>query len=181
MDERTRRVLDRASRAPSGHNAQPWSVRIDSVNHWTVVPDVARRLPAVDGNDRELTISLGAFIEALVIAGAADGVAVEASGLELSLAPMNPRTDQLEALLLRRTMRGPYERRRLEARDVAVFGEARYFAESKLLRDATIEATRAQAHRDDAQRELIEWVRWTKKEANEKRDGSRSRPSVSAE
>ena len=165
------RMLERASRAPSGHNAQPWTVTIHSADHWTVGVDASRRLPAVDGDDRELMISLGAFIEALIISGAAEGLEVVPNGLELTLRPMTPKDDQLEALLLRRTIRGPYEARSLSADDVAVFHEATYFAESKILREATIEANRAQAFRDDAQRELIEWVRWTKKEANEKRDG----------
>lgn len=178
IDARHHRMLERASRAPSGHNAQPWSVRLHSATHWTVGRDDARRLPAIDPDDRELTLSLGAFIEALVIAGAAEGLAVEANGTELSLGPMTADATRLDALALRRTVRGPFEERPLDASDVAALSEeggVRYFAPGtgpyRRITEATIEANRAQALRDDAQRELIEWIRWTKKDAEARRDG----------
>lgn len=174
IDARCGRILERASRAPSGHNAQPWSVRIET-DYWVVSADPSRRLPAVDGDDRELMISLGAFVEALIVSGAADGLRfepmVKAGEVHLALTEMRPVDGDVEELALRRTIRGPYEERPLEKSDVDAFSDAAYFARSNVLREATVEANRAQAFRDDAQRELIEWIRWTKKEANTKRDG----------
>lgn len=161
-------MIERASRAPSGHNAQPWLVRVQSADQWIISADPSRRLPAVDGDDRELRISLGAFVEALVIAGAAEGIRVSGR-TELTLSEMTPDTSGVRELALRRTIRGPYASRALSAADIAAF-DAHYFPPG-VLREATVEATRAQALRDDAQRELIEWIRWTKKEAEEKRDG----------
>lgn len=56
-----------ASLAPSGHNTQPWRFRIanDTI---TVIPDPEAALPVVDGDNRELYISLGCAVENLCIA-----------------------------------------------------------------------------------------------------------------
>lgn len=56
-----------ASKAPSGHNTQPWKFHItdDTI---TVVPNLEVALPVVDRNNRELYISLGCAVENLCIA-----------------------------------------------------------------------------------------------------------------
>lgn len=56
-----------ASKAPSGHNTQPWKFRIigDAI---TVVPCLDVALPIVDNDNRELYISLGCALENLCIA-----------------------------------------------------------------------------------------------------------------
>ena len=67
------RILAAAARAPSTHNSQPWRVRVLAADEWTIGADPSRRLPAVDPLDRELALSLGAFIEYLVTGAAALG------------------------------------------------------------------------------------------------------------
>lgn len=56
-----------ASKAPSGHNTQPWKFHIMN-STITVVPNLEVALPVVDGNNRELFISLGCAAENLCIA-----------------------------------------------------------------------------------------------------------------
>lgn len=56
-----------ASKAPSGHNTQPWRFHIGD-NTITIVPNLERTLPVVDGNNRELFISIGCAAENLCIA-----------------------------------------------------------------------------------------------------------------
>lgn len=56
-----------ASKAPSGHNTQPWKFHITN-STITVVPNLEVALPVVDGNNRELFISLGCAAENLCIA-----------------------------------------------------------------------------------------------------------------
>src|SRR5262245_31083974 len=58
--------------APSGHNAQPWSVRLDAGQIW-IGTDSTRWLPQVDPTNREATLSVGAFVENLITAAPAHG------------------------------------------------------------------------------------------------------------
>lgn len=60
-------IASYASKAPSGHNTQPWKFHItdDTI---TVVPNLEVALPIVDENNRELFISLGCAVENLCIA-----------------------------------------------------------------------------------------------------------------
>jgi hypothetical protein len=70
-------ILYLASLAPSGHNTQPWTVRIVGPQHWIIGSDRERWLPAVDPHNREMLLSLGAFLENLIIAAKAHGYAVD--------------------------------------------------------------------------------------------------------
>jgi hypothetical protein len=52
--------------APSGHNTQPWLFQV-AQDALLVFADRTRALPVVDPDDRELTISCGAAIEAICV------------------------------------------------------------------------------------------------------------------
>lgn len=60
-------IASYASKAPSGHNTQPWKFHIAN-SAITIVPNLEVALPVVDGNNRELFISLGCAVENLCIA-----------------------------------------------------------------------------------------------------------------
>lgn len=60
-------IASYASKAPSGHNTQPWKFHITD-GTITVLPNLEVALPVVDGNNRELFISLGCAVENLCIA-----------------------------------------------------------------------------------------------------------------
>ena len=86
------RILYYASLAPSGHNAQPWTVRLDGQQMW-IGTDSARWLPNVDPTNREVTLSVGAFIENLIAAAPAGTEASfyrTAAGAEIDLLLMLP-------------------------------------------------------------------------------------------
>lgn len=68
-----RRALSYALLAPNPHNRQPWRVRLEGDDALTLHCDLARRLPATDPFDRQITIGCGAFLELLNIAAAQDG------------------------------------------------------------------------------------------------------------
>ena len=70
-------ILSLASLAPSGHNTQPWTVKIIEPNHWMIGSEKKRWLPVVDPENRELLLSLGAFIENLVLAAGTFGYSVD--------------------------------------------------------------------------------------------------------
>ena len=60
-------IASYASKAPSGHNTQPWKFHITD-GTITVLPNLEVGLPVVDRNNRELFISLGCAVENLCIA-----------------------------------------------------------------------------------------------------------------
>lgn len=63
-----RRLIKHAVFAPSSHNSQPWLFWLDD-NQLDLIADRTRGLPVVDPFDRELTISCGAALDHLVVAG----------------------------------------------------------------------------------------------------------------
>ena len=60
-------IASYASKAPSGHNTQPWKFHITD-GTITVLPNLEVALPVVDRSNRELFISLGCAVENLCIA-----------------------------------------------------------------------------------------------------------------
>ncbi|UZN04528.1 hypothetical protein [Cellulomonas sp. S1-8] len=71
-DDDLHRWVRTAGRAPSAHNTQPWSARVvDGRIEVAVVPD--RVLAAGDPSCRDLLLSLGAWVECVAVAAAADG------------------------------------------------------------------------------------------------------------
>jgi hypothetical protein len=93
-------ALAAAARAPSAHNTQPWRVTVDRtsgdvVERVLVRADAERWLSHGDPSRRDLHLSVGAFIEALRLSLAANGVRAESSdprafraaGTELLLRP----------------------------------------------------------------------------------------------
>ena len=76
-DDFRKRALSYALLAPNPHNRQPWLVRLDGADRLTLFVDLARRLPATDPFDRQVTIGCGAFLELLSIAALEDGYATD--------------------------------------------------------------------------------------------------------
>jgi hypothetical protein len=113
-----RLALRDALKAPSAHNVQPWrfTVRGASVELWA---DPTRRLPVVDPDDRELTISCGAALGFLQISllryGYEPHVELLLDGARLARISLGPphvptdRTKELAAAIDRcHANRGPF-------------------------------------------------------------------------
>ncbi|BBO75875.1 Tat pathway signal protein [Desulfosarcina widdelii] len=190
LDDTQRRILYYASLAPSGHNSQPWRVRIESANTWIVEADSDRRLPCVDPDNRELILSLGAFAENLSLAAGALGrrtdIEVIANSshdrdvLRVILRPGQANGDPLRLLATRRTVKHGHLPKEISADDVAALshqagGGLFYFPRTSshgaCIREAVVESFRIQAARDDAQLELVHWLRLRNRDAVHHRDG----------
>ena len=177
-------ILALAARAPSGHNTQPWTVRILDQSTWFLGIEASRRLPAVDPSTRETVLSLGAFLESLIFAARHYGLQItyrilasspaDREIVQLSFHNVGPAPQRLEELRRRRTLRTGFCHRDISAMDVAsvVGGEAnfQYFPSSstgaKYISEATVEANKRQAFREDAKAELASWIRWSSSDAD---------------
>ncbi|MFH1980923.1 MAG: nitroreductase [Pseudomonadota bacterium] len=183
-------ALHHAAMAPSGHNSQPWQVEMESDARWIVRIDPGRMLPAVDPDGRESLLSVGAFLETLAIAAAAGGqqatVAITGTHpLDPGLATVTFRkaaaaATPLERIRQRRTLKSGQLPREIRDEDVAPLtaacgGGLHYFPRSgkhaTCIAEGTVEAFRHQSRRDDAQKELARWVRFTPASIAEHGDG----------
>jgi nitroreductase len=175
-----------ATLAPSGHNSQPWTFTMleDGV---AVFPDLTRRLPVADPEDRELYVSLGCALENLVIGARHGGLAprveyfpaAHASALMVHFNPGSgtPGADAalVKAIPERQTTRRPYDARPIVGEHLAALdraareegvtvhlGSARPQVEAMA---EMVEAAVRSQFRDSAFRaELAAWVRFNPRE-----------------
>lgn len=96
-----RRALSWAILAPSAHNRQPWAVDLSEPEIATLYCDLDRRLPHTDPVDRQIAISLGCFLELLVMAAAADGRATDIALFPDGAPPSDGRLDERPVARLR--------------------------------------------------------------------------------
>jgi hypothetical protein len=189
------RILYYASLAPSGHNSQPWFVRIKAPDHWIVGLDPARRLPVVDHENFESLMSIGAFVENLLQAAVAYGYAVHITpiakdrfdpdvvSLRLEKTRMQkilPEKENLHRLVFRRTVKNLLSNRELTARDVDAFScltDERLFyfpagsRHAGLMADQAVENYILQMKNREAVQEMAQWTRIKDADISAHRDG----------
>lgn len=182
-------VLTLAAQAPSGHNTQPWTIRILDNKHWIVGIEGSRRLPGVDPTARETLLSLGAFLENLIIGASHYGYRVDyriiatspadSDVLDIRLQEARSSPQNLQRIKLRRTVRNGFRKEPIQSADLKSlmnYGTGlQYFAPdtagAKCLAEGTVEANRQQAYRDPAEEELGKWIRWSTADAAKYRNG----------
>ena len=182
-------ILSYAALAPSGHNSQPWFVKINNPNEWIIGADPNRRLPAVDPNNREVMLSLGAFAENLALAAGTFGFEpeieviaqdpFEPEVLKVSLTPATAADYPLQRINRRMTVKNGYLPNEIKNEDIKLLskplnGRLFYFPagteHANCIQQGAIENFRIQAQRDEAQRELVQWVRTSNQDAERYRD-----------
>ena len=188
-----RELVRFAALAASGHNTQPWKFKILG-NAIEIHPDFTRRLPAVDPNDRELWISLGAALENLLVAARASGFAPEvtypdsADVIRVRLTRDTPQVSPLLATILtRQNTRSIYDGQPIQSnylerlRVTLEPGVSLQFRSSRSELETILEYVNQgnlKQYADQAfMTELIHWVRFDKREALASLDGLYSRCS----
>ena len=185
-----REVLYLASLAPSSHNTQPWQVRAASSDTWIVEADARGKLPAVDPRNRELLLSIGAFVENLYLAAGCLGLnthmqviaktCMERDLVRITLQKDAPRNYSLERIRRRRTVKHGQLPKEITAGDIQIMkketgGELFYFPSgsehARCIQEAAVENIRIQSNRNTAQRELTRWLRLSDADAQTHRDG----------
>ena len=184
-----REILRLATKAPSGHNAQPWLVEPESRNVWNIHLNKNALLPVVDPSNREALLSIGAFLENLVVAAGHHGYQIHyevvtdsrqpGKILTIHFEPSKPVLTDLSRIKLRRTLRNDYlnkeicmEDLRFVAESIGGFG---YYPQgtnmSEKLDELVYTANQQQINRDAAMKELGKWIRWSEKAAEKHQDG----------
>jgi len=190
LDDRLRSILFYASLAPSGHNTQPWFVRLSGPNKLIIGADPERRLPAVDPHNREVMLSIGAFTENLVLAAGNMGLKAcprviatdpgDQDVVDITFEKHQPSSYPLARLTQRMTVKRGYRPNDIKQDDLKYLSQPLkerlfYFpstsSHAKCIRDGAIENFRAQANRDDAQIETVKWMRLSNRDARRCRDG----------
>lgn len=87
-------MIEQATKAPSGHNTQPWLFRINE-NGIEIHPNYTKTLPIVDSDQREMFVSLGCAVENLCIAAISRGYRPIVSISARALSPSNRPAQQL--------------------------------------------------------------------------------------
>jgi hypothetical protein len=184
-------ILLLASLAPSGHNTQPWFVKYIEPYHWLIGNDTDKWLPAVDPNQRETILSIGAFVQNLEYAANHLGYDCQFETLaatnqdekvlEVKLKKSGSiLTYPIQKIKQRRTVRSDYlsEVLRKEDLNFLIENESDFIQfipntskEHRLLNEQTIEANRIQSYRNAAQAELANWIRFSSKDAEKHGDG----------
>lgn len=113
-------LINFAILAPSSHNSQPWKFKIEN-NSILVFPDITRRLPKSDSNNRQLYIGLGCAMANIKIAADFYGYTVgtqyllrDDCAVKLVLTKTQPQNDKnhlIYAILTRTNNRNKYENR----------------------------------------------------------------------
>jgi hypothetical protein len=190
LDKVRNAVLYYASLAPSGHNSQPWYLRVLDQNEWVIGVDPLRRLPAVDPHNRETLLSIGAFAENLVAAAGTFGLNTELEVLaadpfeqdilKVYLSPAKAVDYPLQRIAGRMTVKHGYLPAEIKKDDLDVLskpfnGQMFYFPRGSehadCIAEGAVEYFRRQSQRDDAQQELVTWLRLSNADADRYRDG----------
>ncbi|SMC89960.1 Nitroreductase family protein [Sporomusa malonica] len=151
---------------------------------------MTRWLPAVDPDNREMMLSIGAFIENLSVAAGIQGYEAETDVIgkdnfsseiaELRLIKGKETSISDRAIKERRTVRKHLLKSPMREEDIkylvgnnknTVFYYPLNSKAGSYLSEATLLANKTQVYREDAQKELAEWIRWTEQEAREHHNG----------
>jgi Nitroreductase family len=183
-----RELVRCATLAPSSHNTQCWKFALEP-QAITVLPDLARRCPAVDPDDHHLFVSLGCAAENLVQAALAHGLAAEPAfdasrgALRIGLTPTTARTSPLfEAIPQRQSTRAEYDAKPLGSDDLRTLEQAAAGGGVRLLMlteralldkvlEFVVQGNSAQMNDKAFVEELKAWIRFSGSDAVQRGDG----------
>ncbi|MDD9302812.1 MAG: nitroreductase [Desulfobacter sp.] len=183
-------ILYHASLAPSGHNSQPWCVRINDPREWVVGADQKRGLKVVDPENREMLLSIGAFLENLVQAAKSYGYdprvkVIGRSRFDQDLARVRllaivPNQASLSRITLRRTVKSNLKPGEIGSADIKAFNKAvgdgfyyfpRNSGHGRLMAESAVENFKRQFENKAAMEEAAFWTRLSDRDAKKFRDG----------
>ncbi len=190
MDPEVYKILYYASLAPSGHNMQPWNVKIISKTQWIIGVDSERCLPQIDGTTEMNILAIGTFLENLVQAANSFGYGVETTVIgkkntdrdmvEVRLKKSKKMDIDLQRILFRRTVKSNLLSKELSSSDVddlskSAEGNLFYFPtgteHANFMNESAMEYYIMESNNKKAMENLACWIRFKDKEARKLRDG----------
>ena len=187
-DDPRRFALSHALLAPNAHNRQPWLADLRDDGVVRVYRDTTKDLPETDPFGRQLTISMGCFLETMRIAAAQAG-----HGVETDLFPAAPdgplehvatarfvpgagAPDPLFAAILdRRSCKEPFTDRSVSDADAAMLAEHAAIltdpATVARIRDLTWAAWQVEAYTPRTNAESVDLMRIGRREIEAQPDG----------
>ena len=185
------KIIRSAIKAPSGHNTQAWQFKKDNDNIY-IIPDFNRSLPVADADNRELYISQGCVAENAIISAKFYGynalldidVMHEPCTIKIHLQKVEKidDTELFPSINFRQTTRNLYTDTPISKEDLILLKQSAvesginimFFIgpdEIKKLTPYIIEANAIQFNNSDFKNELVQWIRFSEKEALQKGDG----------
>ena len=191
-----RELVRFATLAPSSHNTQCWRFEL-APNRISILPDLARRTPAVDPDDHHMFVSLGCAAENLVIAAQAHGLKSEVSfeatdAVRVRFTPARPIDSPLyRAITSRQCTRAEYDGSAVRGDHLRLLEAAAASTDVRLLLltaradlervlSFVVAGNTAQMHDARFMAELTQWIRFSDAEAVATGDGLFSRASGNA-
>jgi len=178
-----------ATLAANSHNTQPWKFQV-SDDVISIMPDLSRGCPAVDGDNHHLYASLGCAAENLAQAAGAMGKHAEVSfragdapSVDIALVPgLVIRTSLFKAIPKRQCTRAAYDGRAASTAQLDLLKKAASGPAVDLLlvtdaakvgniADYVVAGNTAQMADPAFVEELKEWIRFNEREIASKRDG----------
>lgn len=184
-------IIKDAGRAPSGHNTQPWKFEANETQI-IIRPDLNRKLSVVDPDDHALYISLGCALENLIISAKAQRFSTNITtnltdkNSEIIVELRNSENVQKDLLYnfiqQRQSTRKEYkhepvrssvleqlmEQGKNECVEIIFITDK---GKIKELEPFILEASDLQFGNKQFINELVDWIRFSKREAEEKGDG----------
>ncbi len=182
-----RELVRYATLAASSHNTQCWKFKLEA-QQISILPDLARRCPAVDPDDHHLYVSLGCAIENLLQAAQAFGLKGDVDlqltdTIKIQLESTQPiRSQQFEAIPERQSTRAEYDGQSLSPEDLKLLEKVAIAdgmnlilltekrAMEKVL-EYVIAGNTAQMNDAAFVKELKSWIRFNDQEAIQHGDG----------
>lgn len=184
------KIIASAVRAASSHNTQPWLVKSISTDTIELYADMSKALPVVDGDNKQLLMSQGTFIESFKSGAARYGytVNIEYNAPDLSQSTplvttikMIKKDDAYTVDAVSSSTFTPYQvdNTDIEGTIDACIRKYDKFSytivdsekEVEKLQEYLLEGTVIESKHEAATRELLDVFRWTEWEKNEYRCG----------
>ena len=181
-------ALSYAILVPNPHNRQPWLAELIGQDELNIYRDLSKNLPATDPFERQLTIGMGGFLEAIDIAAHQKGFKTEVTLFphktedhiaNIKLSPSDnikpEEEDLINAFHARRSCKEPFSDKPLSmvhAAALTKFGDVFVDAKNvKKLKQLSWNAFKVEYETHHTLKESVELMRFGKKQINANPDG----------